>query len=368
MEAAVLFYVSGHGFGHSVRTIEVIENLSAIIPGTKIHVRSSAPRWLYERGLTSPFEYYNISADPCIVQDDAFSVDIERSYSEVVSFYENQNSFIDLECQFVAEKNISLIVSDIAPVAFEIARKSSIPAVAVANFTWDWIYSYCFRGITGANSLIESIRNSYKKADAIFSTPLSAGLDIYDNVIDIPFITKASKKEREELRENIGVPKTACLVLLSFGGFGPGYIDISGFSEMKDYFFVSLTPYDNYPSNVKSVPRGLYEHQDLVSVADVVVGKPGYGIVSECTSSATPFVYTDRNDFPEYDVIVDFLKHNLPSCYVPLKDVRSGKLLPYLEKARFLPPKEYNESFDGGRKAAVFISEMLINKLAHQSN
>ena len=61
MEANILFYVSGHGFGHSVRVIEVIENLGRVMPGIRVHIRSSAPRWLYERGLSIPFEYHEMS-------------------------------------------------------------------------------------------------------------------------------------------------------------------------------------------------------------------------------------------------------------------------------------------------------------------
>jgi len=38
---------------------------------------------------------------------------------------------------------------------------------------------------------------------------------------------------------------------------------------------------------------------DLVHAADVVLGKIGYGFVSECISAGTPLVYVPRLHWPE---------------------------------------------------------------------
>ena len=48
---ALVFYVSGHGFGHASRDIEVINALHAIAPGVRLVVRTSAPRWLFDLTL-----------------------------------------------------------------------------------------------------------------------------------------------------------------------------------------------------------------------------------------------------------------------------------------------------------------------------
>ena len=50
-------------------------------------------------------------------------------------------------------------------------------------------------------------------------------------------------------------------------------------------------------------PHGL-TYQDVVAAADVVISKPGYGIVSECIANNTALVYTSRGRFAEYDVFV----------------------------------------------------------------
>ena len=45
---AIVFYISGHGFGHASRSIEVINAILAQRPETRIGVRTSAPRWLFD--------------------------------------------------------------------------------------------------------------------------------------------------------------------------------------------------------------------------------------------------------------------------------------------------------------------------------
>src|SRR5688572_32575645 len=48
--ASVAWYISGHGFGHASREIEIINALGPRLPdGCEILIRTSAARWLFER-------------------------------------------------------------------------------------------------------------------------------------------------------------------------------------------------------------------------------------------------------------------------------------------------------------------------------
>ncbi len=63
-----------------------------------------------------------------------------------------------------------------------------------------------------------------------------------------------------------------------------------------------------------------------MGASDVVVSKPGYGIVSDCIGARTRLVYTDRGDFPEYPVLVAEMPRYLPVAYVSNQDLRDGRL------------------------------------------
>ena len=53
-----------------------------------------------------------------------------------------------------------------------------------------------------------------------------------------------------------------------------------------------------------------YRYEDLVRAADVVVTKPGYGIIAECLANDTALLYTDRGRFIEYDVLVAAMRRS----------------------------------------------------------
>ena len=67
-----------------------------------------------------------------------------------------------------------------------------------------------------------------------------------------------------------------------------------------------------------TLPAGL-AYQDVVAAADLVITKPGYGIVSECVANGTPLLYTSRGRFVEYDVFVAEMPRVAP---VPLHSTR----------------------------------------------
>jgi L-arabinokinase len=76
---------------------------------------------------------------------------------------------------------------------------------------------------------------------------------------------------------------------------------------------------------------------DLIGAADVVVTKPGYGIVSDCIGARARIVYTDRGDFPEYPVMVAEMPRYVPAVHVSNDDLHEGRLAPALDTVMDLP-------------------------------
>jgi hypothetical protein len=70
----IVFYVSGHGFGHSSRTVEVIRALRERDPAASTTVKTSAPRRLYG-GIHTEF----FRCDTGMVQLDSLHLDAAES-------------------------------------------------------------------------------------------------------------------------------------------------------------------------------------------------------------------------------------------------------------------------------------------------
>jgi len=74
------------------------------------------------------------------VQRTIFNIDKMRTLRNCEEAVERGPKVLKQELKFGAQNPPALIVSDIAPMAFDVAQKLGVPGVAIANFSWDWIY------------------------------------------------------------------------------------------------------------------------------------------------------------------------------------------------------------------------------------
>ena len=73
----IVWYVSGHGFGHASRDIEIINALRECRPGLPVIVRTGARRWLFDLTLKAPVEFQPVDCDTGVVQIDGLRLDEE---------------------------------------------------------------------------------------------------------------------------------------------------------------------------------------------------------------------------------------------------------------------------------------------------
>ena len=84
---SVAFYISGHGFGHASRQVEIINAFGRRHPEVRIFVRSAAARWLLERTLRVPFELDDRPCDTGVVQFDSLRLDAGETIARTADFY-----------------------------------------------------------------------------------------------------------------------------------------------------------------------------------------------------------------------------------------------------------------------------------------
>src|ERR1051325_10424072 len=138
--ARVVFFISGHGFGHASRQVEIINALGRIAPETHVIVRSAVSPSLLQRTVTVPYELRPGACDSGIVQTTSVSHDDDATVRAALSFYSNYEERVTAEAAPLALDKVGVVVGDIPPIAFSVAARLRVPSVAIANFTWDWIY------------------------------------------------------------------------------------------------------------------------------------------------------------------------------------------------------------------------------------
>ena len=136
----IVFYVSGHGFGHASRDVELINAIIARRPDIRIAVRTSAPPWLFAM-TEKPVEVQPLEADIGLVQIDSLRFDERGSILRAAEFYASFAERADAEAAVLREIGAELVVGDIPPLAFAAASRARVPSVALGNFGWDWVYS-----------------------------------------------------------------------------------------------------------------------------------------------------------------------------------------------------------------------------------
>lgn len=376
----IAVYVSGHGFGHASRDIEVIKALFTQRPDLRVVVRTTAPKWLFERTLRAPttsgdtaraaVQYVPVETDTGIAQIDSLRLDVDETVRRAREFMIDFDRRADDEAEFLVRARVGLVVADIPPLGIAAGQRAGIPAVAFGNFTWDWIYA----AYAGADGVAAAMGAAYARADLALRLPMHGGFSTVSRIVDLPFVARRSARAPEDTRQALGLPLDERLVLVSFGGYGLDGLDLDALSRLAGYTVVvtgrvpladpppelagrrrgSLWPFDE-----KTMYRAGYRYEDLVRTVDVVVTKPGYGIIAECLANDTALLYTSRGAFVEYDVLVDTVPRFLRAAFIGHADLFAGRWAPHLDALLSQAEPPERPATDGAEIAADRLLAMI---------
>jgi hypothetical protein len=347
-------YVSGHGFGHSTRVGEVLRAVRGLAPEVPLAVVTSAPEMLYREAIDGPLVYRGVECDVGLVQHGALVIDAEATIRRWQGFVAEWTARVATEADWLRTIGARVVLGDIPPLAFAAAAAASLPALALANFSWDWIFAHIARRHPALGDAARWAAEEYRKADRLLRLPFHGDLSVFRAIEDGPLVARRPRGPRAELRRRLGFGSEP-VVLLSFGGLGLPDLTPARLAAASGYRFVISEPVADLPSSFCVVDRPALQraslgYVDLVAAADVVVTKPGYGIVSDCIGAGTRLVYTDRGDFPEYPILVEQMARWLPCAYVTNTQLAGGDIVDALEAvlARRVP-----EPPDTGGAASV---------------
>jgi L-arabinokinase len=361
-------YISGHGFGHASRCIELLNTLADKEPGLRIVVRSQASSWLIRHTARPAIELDTVECDTGVVQIDSLRLDEEETVRRAARFMETLPARAAAEAAELESLGATLVLADIPALGIAAGRRAGRPAVALGNFSWDWAYS----AYDGGGPVADAIGRVYAEASLALRLPLWGGFGAFPRVCDLPFIARRSKRDPFETRAAFGLHLDEPVALVSFGGYGAEGLDLDGVSHIEGYRVVmsSRTPLAGRGPGSPSAgalvwldesamyARG-YRYEDLVRASDVVVTKPGYGIISECAANDTAILYTSRGHFIEYDVLVAGMGRYVRAAYIDHDDLFAGRWTAHLDRLLAQPPPPERARVDGAEVAADLLLRML---------
>ncbi len=271
---------------------------------------------------------------------------------------------LDREIDFIRNNEVEIIVGDIPPLCFEIARRAEIPSIAITNFTWNFIYRAYLRQYPGFLPLIVDMERFYSQATLALALPYSCQMEVFPRREAIPWITRVSPLAKDEARKKFALPRSAVIVLLSFGGLGLNRFAWEKLEKLPEYYFIAAGETTTRRGNgcIFSDPRTSYA--DLVRASDVIVSKPGYGIVADAIVHQTRMLYTGRGEFAEDQMLVKALQECATAEFIPQADLLAAKLGPYLSLVLNRPPKAPSVVIKGAAVAAKKVLSLLETRIS----
>jgi L-arabinokinase len=289
-----------------------------------------------------------LEADTGVAQLDSLHLDEDETARQAGAFFAGFERRVAIEAEMIRGAGANLVVGDIPPLAFAAAARAGVPSLAIGNFTWDWIYSIYPAFDRLAPDAIPAIRRAYATATRALRLPLHGGFEPMAAVTrDIPFIARRSTRDAADTRRLLGLSGDRPIVLPSFGGYGAD-LPLDALRRSERFTLIE---------SARELPAGLH-YQDLVAAADVVVSKPGYGIVSECVANGTALLYTSRGRFVEYDLFVDEMPRLLRCRFLPQDDLFAGRWADGVDALLAQPPPAGILPIDGAAIAAREILAM----------
>ena len=388
----IVFYISGHGFGHASRDIELINALRERRPDLRIIVRTSAPKWLFDltvrptglepraSGAEGPgvspvnqFDYHHLETDTGIAQIDSLHLDVDETVHRARTFMKSFDDRVAEESAFLRHVDADLVVADLPALGMAAATAANLPSIGLGNFTWDWIYS----AYPGTGDLVDAIGGHYQGAELALRLPMHGGFSTFQSIRDLPFIARRSRRDPNDTRRAMGFPLGERLVLVSFGGYGLEGLNLDALSRLDGYIALvsGSVPLADLPDGLRGGRRGsllpvdepaMYaaglRYEDVVRAVDVVVTKPGYGIIAECLANDSALLYTSRGHFIEYEVLTREAPRFLRTAYIGHADLFAGQWTSHLDALLAQPAPPEQPGVDGAEIAA----EILLDRLDAQ--
>ena len=173
MKKIVTYYVSGHGYGHFTRSINVMRAILGSKVADVVVVRTKVSQNVFHETLTDNEKRQNLivrnepqhELDAGTVQTSPLDVDIWQTLENNATLFRDADELVKKEVKFLEsflddqkhEKKLIAVLSDASPIGLAAAKQVGIPGLMISNFDWS---SIMHGFMSTASKLMKSKSNS----------------------------------------------------------------------------------------------------------------------------------------------------------------------------------------------------------------
>ncbi len=356
----IVYYVSGHGYGHAVRSCRVIKKLPAYIP---ITICSSIPKSFFSRELnTRSFQFRSAEFDCGVLGPDSTRINLEQTISRAEELSFCNDDLEPSEIDWLKQKQARLVVADIVPFALRVAAGAGIRSILLANFTWSGIYKHLLARDDVSNELhqrmrvvLDTLEKDESRGDLLLVVSMDLPMEACRMQEKVPIIARRGISCRKELIKVLGLDLARPTYLLYLGANGFGRIDWSFIQKLDGIQLLSYHPPPGTEDHVIAVDADRFDHADVTASVNAVIAKPGYNACGECIAANTPLLYPPREGFAETKAIERTLREWGGALRIESEKFRCLEWLPYLDRLKHLEFRRGKISCDGAAICAEAI-------------
>ncbi len=355
--------ISSHGFGHLAQVAPILNELTQQLPELRLTIRCGLPPEKLRARIRADFTHLAGRTDFGFVMLDAVSIDLAATAQAYRDAHANWARRVADEAQQLKALAPDLVLTDVAYLPLASAALAGIPALSMCSLNWADLFAHFYGHETWANSIHEEILAAYRSAELFLR--LTPGMPMPDlpRQQAVAPVAALGANHRSELRAKLNCTADEKLVLIAFGGFDKNLGAEHWPQAPRVRWLIPASWPITRPDMTALEPLGL-PIIDLVRSVDAVLTKPGYGTFSEAACNGTPVLYVRRENWPEQDCLLDWLKANARCQEVSEADLKKGSLQAALAKL-WQQPAPPAPRPDGALEAASLIAERLNN--AHQA-
>lgn len=378
MDKVLVYYISGHGFGHARRSVQIIHQLLEMKADLHVHIRTPAAPFIF---MTLPKERVSIHHgiyDAGCVETDTLTINPEKTMDNLRELMDREEQIIESEVRELEPMNPIGIVSDISFFPAAIAGRLKIPSIAASNFSWDWIYEPFVSGagvLTGGNhtpraihaprpmrtsALLSKISSYYALFDELLAMPFTGISDAFKKVTPVPLVavlpTQTKQQILQKLPEVYKDNRFKLLVGLR-GGCSTDTLKQVALKSPDILFTVFFDLPDGMPQNIfRLVQTPELDFSDVLQISDAVMSKPGYGMLADCCALGIDLVGPTRFGFREDDLSIPIAKKYIRHAAMTREEYETGNWRRAIDTLKQMPKPPAVMDSSGAKVCAEIIN------------
>ncbi|MFX0170583.1 MAG: hypothetical protein ACFE9L_01555 [Candidatus Hodarchaeota archaeon] len=299
--SSIAYFISDYGYGHASRSIAIIRSLLECDLEISFEVHTSKPLNFVKKSLMLNNESNRVSFHKQL-NDLGFigekitgKINYQDTAKLIHPWVQNWGStYLFEEYRYLKSRKIDLIVSDIAPQPFLLAKRLQIPSIAISNFTWCDFYQHSsFR-----SEDIDIIWKAYREASLGLLLPFNLENTVFPSILETALVSRNPQRQKAQMYELLDIdPSTQ--VIYTGTGISMNNPFRQEWLDNTDAIFILGSHSKIEARNIRTIPSDEHESQDFIACSDLALIKLGYSSISEAIRSHIPIIGVDFAKTPE---------------------------------------------------------------------